>query len=185
MDKYLVKDLMVPISEYATVSEGATLLDAVLALEKAQEIFDHTQYLHRAILILDKNKRVIGKVSQLDTLRAMEPKDEKLDKIEDIGTFGFSQKFIINLREQNRLKGDSIKDMCLAAAGLKVETLMQTLTEGEFIDENASLNIAIHQLVLGSHMSLLVTREKDIVGILRSSDVFSAIFHTMKACKLA
>jgi len=119
VDKYLVKDLMVPISEYATVSEGASLLDAVLALEKVQEIFDHSQYLHRAILILDKNKRVIGKVSQLDTLRALEPKNEQLDKIEDISRYGFSQKFIIGLREQNHT-GDSIKDMCLTAAGLKV-----------------------------------------------------------------
>ena len=185
MDKYLVKDLMVPISEYATVSEGSTLLDAVLALEKAQEIFDHSQYLHRAILILDKNKRVIGKVSQLDTLRALEPKNEQLDKIEDISRYGFSQKFIMCLREQNRLKDVSMEDMCLAAAGLKVEKLMQAPTEGEFIDENASVNIAIHQLVRGSHMSLLVTREKDIVGILRTSDVFYAVFHTMKACKLA
>jgi CBS domain containing-hemolysin-like protein len=185
VEKYLVKDLMVPISEYATVSEGSTLLDAVLALEKAQEIFDHTQYLHRAILILDKNKQVIGKVSQLDTLRALEPKNEQLDKIEDINRYGFSQKFIMGLREQNRLNNVSMEDMCVAAAGLKVESLMQAPTEGEFIDENASVNSAIHQLVQGSHMSLLVTREKDIVGILRSSDVFAAVFHSMKACKLA
>jgi len=185
MDKYLVKDLMVPISEYATVSEGSTLLDAVLALEKAQEIFDHTQYLHRAILILDKNDRVIGKVSQLDALRALEPKNEHLDKIEDIGRYGFSQKFIMGLKEQNRLNNISLGEMCMAAADLKVETLMQAPTEGEYIDENTSLNSAIHQLVQGSHMSLLVTREKDIVGILRSSDVFAAVFHSMKACKLA
>ena len=33
---YLVKELMVPLSEYATVPEGSTLFDAVLALEKAQ-----------------------------------------------------------------------------------------------------------------------------------------------------
>jgi len=185
MDKYLVKDLMVPISEYATVSEGSTLLEAVLALEKAQEIFDHTQYLHRAILILDKNQKVIGKVSQLDTLRALEPKNEHLDKIEDISRYGFSQKFIMSLKEQNRLHNIPLGEMCVAAADLTVETLMQAPTEGEFIDENATVNSAIHQLVQGSHMSLLVTREKDIVGILRSSDVFAAVFHSMKACKLA
>jgi len=34
---YLVKQLMVPLSEYATVPEGSTLFEAVLALEKAQE----------------------------------------------------------------------------------------------------------------------------------------------------
>ena len=37
MTQYLIKDLMVPISEYATVPEGSTLFEAVLALEKAQE----------------------------------------------------------------------------------------------------------------------------------------------------
>lgn len=31
----IVKDLMVPLEEYATVHEGATLYEAVLALEKA------------------------------------------------------------------------------------------------------------------------------------------------------
>ena len=39
MKNYCVKDLMVPISEYATVPEEATLYESVLALEKAQETF--------------------------------------------------------------------------------------------------------------------------------------------------
>ena len=51
MKQYAVKDLMVPISEYATVPEGSTVLEAVIALEKAQEDFDHTRYKHRAVLI--------------------------------------------------------------------------------------------------------------------------------------
>ena len=44
---------MVPLSEYATVSEDATLFEAVSELEKAQEEFDHTRYRHRAILVMD------------------------------------------------------------------------------------------------------------------------------------
>ena len=73
-------------------------------------------------------------------------------------------------------------DICRKGGLIKVENLMQTPTPGEFIEEDASLNIAIHQLVRGSHMALLVTRGKDIVGILRLTDVFAAIFHTMKTC---
>jgi hypothetical protein len=34
------KDLMVPLDEYATVPEGATLWEAIMALEKAQEAVD-------------------------------------------------------------------------------------------------------------------------------------------------
>ena len=57
MKSYSVKDLMVPLSEYATVTQDATLYEAVLALEEAQEKFEdkHTRYRHRAILVLDKD----------------------------------------------------------------------------------------------------------------------------------
>jgi ssDNA-specific exonuclease RecJ len=40
--------------------------------------------------------------------------------------------------------------------------------------------MALHQLTAGSNLSLLVTRGKDIVGVLRLSDVFAAVFHAMK-----
>ena len=80
MKSYLVKDLMVPLSEYATVTEDATLYEAVLALEEAQEKFEdkHTRYRHRAILMLDKEGDVVGKLSQLDVLRSLEPKYQEM-----------------------------------------------------------------------------------------------------------
>jgi len=182
VNTYLIKDLMVPISEYATVSEGATLFEAYLALEKAQEEFVHNKYRHRAVLVLDKNNRVIGKVGQLDVLRALEPKDEHFERFEDIRKYKFSSQFIINLREQYLLQGEPLTDICKRTAQTKVEDLMSAPTEGEYVEEDTSLNTAIHQLVRGSHMSLLVTRNSEIVGILRLTDVFAAIFHTMKTC---
>ncbi|MBC2715300.1 MAG: CBS domain-containing protein [Desulfobacteraceae bacterium] len=184
MEKYLIKDLMVPISEYATVSEGATLFEAYLALEKAQEEYDHNKYRHRAILILDKNNRVIGKVGQLDVLRALEPKNEQFEMFEDISKFKFSSHFIMSLREQYLMQDEPLIDICKKTAQIKVEDLMRTPTKGEYVEEDTSLNIAIHQLVRGSHMALLVVRKNEIVGILRLTDVFAAIFHTMKECGL-
>ena len=58
MKDMIVKDLMVPLEEYATVSEDATLYEAVMALEKAQEELDLTKdkYKHRAVLVYDKDK---------------------------------------------------------------------------------------------------------------------------------
>ncbi len=179
MKNYTVKDLMVPISEYATVPEGSTLFDAVRTLEKAQEEFHNNKYHHRAVLILDSNNRVIGKLSQLNVLRAIEPKDEQMDKIEDIGHFGFSSTFINSLREQYRREGTTMEDFCSRAAKLRVEDFMQKPSEGEYVEENTSLDTAIHQLIMGLHLSLLVTRGDDIIGILRMSDVFAAVFHAM------
>ena len=51
MKKYKIDDLMVPLSEYATVTVGATLHETILALEEAQEEFDQTKYRHRAVLV--------------------------------------------------------------------------------------------------------------------------------------
>jgi len=53
-----VRDLMVPLEEYATVPEEATLFEAVVALEQAQESLDRNRYkyLHRSVLVYDKNK---------------------------------------------------------------------------------------------------------------------------------
>lgn len=178
--EYSVKDLMVPISEYATVPEGSSLFQAVLALEEAQEQYDHSKYLHRAILIMDKNKRVKGKLSQLDVLRAIISGNKQMEEVEEISRFGFSSNFIAAIREQYRLKGRSLTDICREPAKIKVEDFMQTPSAGEHINEDASLDNAIYQLSRGPYLSLMVTQGNEIVGILRLSDVFAAIFHAMK-----
>jgi CBS-domain-containing membrane protein len=174
---------MVPLSEYATVPEGSTLFDAVLALEKAQEEFDHTKYKHRGVLILDKDKRVIGKLGQFDVLRALEPKDEDTGELDELNQFGFSSNFVHKLRKQRRMKATPLKDLCSKASKLKVEDFMQAPSEGEFIGEEETLEAAVMQLVMGHHLSLLVTRDNKIVGLLRLTDAFAAVFHTMKDCE--
>ena len=161
---------------------GPRCLKPTWPWKKAQEDYDHNKYRHRAILILDEKNRVVGKVGQLDVLRALEPKNDQYELFEDIRKYKFSSQFIINLREKNLRQVEPLSDICRKAGLIKVEDLMHTPTEGEYVEEDTSLNTAIHQLVRGSHMSLLVTRNGDIVGILRLTDVFAAIFHTIKEC---
>jgi CBS-domain-containing membrane protein len=175
---------MVPLSEYATVPKGSTLFDAVLALEKAQEEFDHTKYKHRGVLILDKKKRVIGKLGQLDVLRALEPKEEDPEEIYKLSQLGFSSNFVRKLRTQRRMTAAPLKDLCSQASKLRVEDFMQAPSEGEIIEQDASLEMAIIQLVHGRHLSLLVTNSGEIIGILRMTDAFAAVFHTMKESEL-
>lgn len=185
MAQFRVKDLMVPLEEYATVPTGSTLMDAMMALEKAQEEFIHNKHRHRGIVITDTEKGVIGKLGQMDVLRALEPKENDDDEIGHLGQFGFSAAFIRNRRKQKRLAAAPLKDLCRTVAKLKVEDFMQTLSEGEIIDEEASLEAAIQQMVVGNHLlSLLVTREQKIVGVLRMTDVFAAVFHAAKECEL-
>jgi CBS domain-containing protein len=185
MSTFTIKELMVPLSEYATVQEGATLFEAVLALEKVQEEYDHIKYRHRAVLVLDKNNRVAGKLSHLDVLRAIEnqPDGEDSIKVKELNNFGFSRKFMRTLVSERRHKNLSLRDLCKIVSKVRVDKIMQAPTEGEYVEPETTLELAIHQMVIGDHFSLLVARNKEIVGVLRLSDVFAAIFHTMKECE--
>ena len=185
MKTFVVKELMVPLSEYATVRVGATLFESVLALEKAQEEYDFTKYRHRAVLVLDENQRVVGKLSHMDVLRHIEiqPDDEAPFNLKDLGDFGFSRKTMRTLVDNRRRKDVSLRELCKKASRISVETIMQTPTEGEYVEPDTTLELAIHQMVVGHHLSLLVAHGDEIVGVLRLSDVFAAIFHTMKECE--
>jgi CBS domain-containing protein len=181
-----VAELMIPLSEYATVSADASLYDAVLALEKAQEkyTYKHSLYRHRAILVLDKNKKVVGKISQLDVLRALEPKYGEILEGRGLHGVGFSKKFLKSMLKDYALFDGALRDLCHKAAEKPVTKFMHAPAEGEFVSDETTLDQAIHQLIIGHHQSLLVTRREEIIGILRLTDVFTAVFHLMKECHL-
>lgn len=172
---------MVPISEYATVKSGTSLLDSILALEEAQEAYTDSKYQHRAILVLDEQKKVIGKIGQLRILKAVETRYDLDSDIESLSNFGFSDEYIASRREQYRLNGPILNEEYLRiAAAKRVEDFMQQPTPGEFVSEMSSIDVAIHRLVAGTHLSLLVTRNEEIVGVLRIADVFASVFHEMR-----
>jgi CBS domain-containing protein len=185
MKTFKVVDLMVPLSEYATVSEDASLYEAVMALEKAQEkyVYKHSQYRHRAILVLNTDKKVVGKLSQIDILRALEPKYDEILEGRGLHGIGFSKKFIKTMLKDYALFDNPLRDLCRKASEKPVKKIMHTPQEGEFVSEETTLDQALHQFVIGNHQSLLVTRGEDIIGIIRLTDVFTAIFHMMKECK--
>ena len=179
-----VKDLMVPLSEYATVAEDASLYEAVMAIEAAKVSYQTTGYRHRAVLIYDQNKKIVGKLSQLDVIKALEPKYDQIADSGSLSRFGFSRDFLKTQLEQFHLWNQPMDDICRKARQIKVREVMYTPTEREYVEDTASLNEAIHQLIMGHHQSLLVTHRKKIVGVLRTSDIFQCIYESMQRCEL-
>lgn len=184
MIQLLVKDVMVPLADYATVSEDANMFDAVLALEKAQSEFDQTRDRHRAILVYGNTGKIVGKISQLDLLKALEPKYEQIDADNKLSRFGYSMDYFKSIFKQHNLWSKPLNDICSKAATIKVKSFMYTPTEGEFVNADTGLNEAVHQLIMGCHHSLLVTDHDNIVGILRLTDVFKRVTDAMKTCNL-
>jgi CBS domain-containing protein len=175
---------MVPLAEYATVSQDASLNEAVLALEKAQQHVDANREKHRAILVLNNKGQVVGKVDQWTILWAIEPRYKHIGDIRETSRYGFSPEFLRSMIESVGLWQKPLENLCKKAAEINVKEIMQSLTATEFIQEDSSLDQALHQMVMSRHASLLVKKGETVVGVLRRSDVFKEICDRMKACEI-
>ena len=181
MKSITVKELMVPLEAYATVPREATLREAVVALEKAQMTLAPDRHLHRAILVLDENGKVVSKIIMKDILVALEPNYGKLEGMGVLERSGFSPDLIKDMLKSNVLWAEPVQFFRERAAKLKVSDFIHAPSEGEHIDENATLGDATNQLIVQPYHSLLVTSHGEVVGILRLSDVFAKICDIIKA----
>jgi len=177
-----VKELMVPISDYATIHEDANMAEAMRAFESEIRRYGEAPYRHHSLVVLDDNRHVVGRLSQVDMMRALEPGYRELGESRWMGRTTLSLNMLQKLRDQLQLWEQPLAVMCKAIGDAKVKDYMQEPTEGEFVTENDTLNIAAHRIVMGHHHSLLVTRDKKIVGILRSTDLFNALYDMMEEC---
>ncbi|BBO80401.1 CBS domain-containing protein [Desulfosarcina ovata] len=180
MKSTTVFKLMVPLSEYARVSITATLDEAVAALSKSQKGFDPSKYPHRAVLVVDEHNMVVGKISQTQVLKALEPKYfEELEVDADMGINRLSNYILRTMVDKYDLFKEPFDEACQRAAKLPIRQIMIKPKADEFIDQDESLGQAIHRLVMGCHQSLIVREGKMVIGILRLTDVFSAAAEIM------
>ena len=171
-----VKDLMVSISDYATIHENASMSEAIKAIQSEKRRYKEGPYRHQSLIVVDENHHVVGRVSQVDIMRAIEPNYSKLGDARWIGRTALSKEVLIKLRESFNLWERSLQDMRHSVDNANVRDYMQKPTEGEFVSEKDTCNVAAHRIVMGRHHSLLVTRGKVIVGVLRSTDIFNCLY---------
>ena len=179
MSEKLVKDIMIPIDEYAVVPMTATILEALNELKRSQKKLTPGRFLHRAVLVRNDKGGIVGKIGHLAFLKALEPKYDKLGKIKNLSRAGLTPDFLSSMATDLNLWQGDLKERCKMVRTVKVTQIMHPVTEQ--IDLNASLSSAIHRIVLWQTLSILVTDEDRVVGILRLSDLFEAVFEVIIA----
>ncbi|WDP92925.1 MAG: CBS domain-containing protein [Desulfobacter sp.] len=174
-----VSEFMIPLSDYATVSQDATLADAIRALKAAQSDtkFRHK---HRAVLALGKGDTVVGKLGIREILKSLEPKYRQFEHSEDAGCiglsrFGFNNDFLTSLVDKLELWDETMEELIAKAGRLRVKDIMYSPSQGEYVDQDAPIAEAVHQFILGCHQSLLVLDGDTVVGILRLADIFDLV----------
>jgi len=168
-----VKDLMLAISEYAVVDESASVLEALQALQQAQELVPPDRQPHRAVLVRNSRGEIVGKLHHFAFLRALLPERKAMVTRDLMDRAGVGD----DLRESSMKMLDfltaDLVDLCARVRHVKVRDVYTTTTIS--IDEEAPLLDAIAKFLTHQTLSLLVTSRGKTVGILRLSDFFDEL----------
>ena len=172
-----VKDLMIPLGEYAVVSETDTLYDALVKLDQAQTQLAPGQQPHRAVLVSNPAGEIVGKIGHLGFLKALEPKYSSIGDLGVLSKAGIDGVFLQSMMDFHHLFGDDLASLCKRAKSVSVKDAMHSVEE--HVAEEALLCEVIHRFIMWQSLSLLVTRGQDVVGLIRLSDLFQHVFYEM------
>jgi CBS domain-containing protein len=166
-----VRDLSLPLNKYTAVPEDATLREVFLALESAfagRGRTDPTETRDFAVLVLDGEGRVIGRLAVWDVLQGLEPQaGKRVDALAMVDGYDAWDR--------------PLRQLASKAKNRRARDLVKSLDKNEYIDQEADLNEALRRLVANRFLSLIVTKGRETVGILRVVDVFHHVCDQLRS----
>lgn len=170
-----VRELMVPLADYAVTTTESTLRDAVFTLQKLYcqvEAGKCTHAGHRNVLVLDPDNNLVGILNFGSILKVLIPEISGgfSGKVESFGvSLAFAQGGIPDLDEARA----SFRARVIRNAGTKVKDVMLKLRGT--IDADADILEALKLIYQNKINVLPVFDEGKLVGVLRESDLFLAV----------
>lgn len=175
-----VDELMVPLTEYASVGENESLERALHALRDAQSKLPSGRQPHRAVLVRDRRGNIVGKIGHFAILDALLPWHTEEFQGPMLQRAWVSEELARQTMDNLTLLQESLPDICRRARSTRVGSM--TLRETIAIDHHLPLVAAIRLLVERQTLSLLVRKDDHIVGVLRLSDVFDHLSGHILEC---
>jgi len=177
MKSKTASDLMTPLDKYPVVDISATVIDAVLKLEKSRRNMEPGRQPFQAILVADGEGRIVGKLGQLTLLKALLPGHRNLVDRDTLEKAGVSDTIIETALDHLRAFQHEFSEMCARDSALPVREVMHPIRE--HIDISASMGEVIHSMVVWQTLSLLVNESGRPVGLVRLSDITDAVIAEM------
>jgi CBS domain-containing protein len=182
MEKMKVRDLMRPVEEYPRISSKATFLEAVEALEKAQQDFESGKASVRTLLVFDDTGQIMGKLSPMDVVQGLEPNYSQVFNEDILSRFSLGRISLDAMNQHYRFWQKPLTELCQKAFRVKIENFVRMPTPDHMVTADDKLEAAFHLFVLRRHDSLFVKDGGAIVGLIRFSDVYRKIKQTMREC---
>jgi len=180
MKDILVKDVMIQISNYVTVNQKDTVLNVFQILENKKD--ENSGHTHRDAIVVNDKGEFCGKITMIDIFRVLEPNYKRLFKNRKDGflTAGYAVKAMLDFN----LWIEPMRTLCERGSTATVSEAMHKPEDNEYIQEDDSLEKALHSYVMGAHQPLIVKKGDETTGMLRFGDLFEIIRKEMLACPI-
>jgi len=184
MEKMKVRELMRPIDEFPRISSQATFMEAVDALEKADQEFKSGKAPERILLVYNGRSKIVGKLSPMDVVQGLEPNYFNIESISSTPHYRLAQISLESMKKQFRLWHEPLAELWKKAYRIKIHDFIKMPTPDHMVKADDRMDAAFHLFVLARHGSLFVQDGQEIVGLILFSDVYNKIKETMRACPL-
>lgn len=181
MKDILVKEIMIPISNYVTVRKSDNLTEVLRAIESRRAA--EQGHAHRDAIVVDKNERFVGKVTMLDIFRSLEPNYRKA-KREGDRQQTLTDTFVQSMVKDFRLWLEPVESVCERGGKVTVAAAMHIPDKSEYLEEDDTLEKAMNYCVMGVHQPLIVRKGDEVTGVLRFGDVFEIVREQLVNCAL-
>lgn len=166
-----VRELMRPTDEFPRISNQATFMEAVAALEKADLEFKSGKAPERILLVYDGAGNIVGKLSPMDVVQGLEPNYANIDDLKATPYYQL-------IRMWHRPLGE----LCKKAYSVKIHTFIKMPTSDHIVKADDKMDSAFHLFIVNRHDSLFVQDGSYLVGLIRFSDVYKKIREIITSC---
>jgi DNA-binding response OmpR family regulator len=157
-------DIMIPIGDYTTIDEEATVKEGIRYLKGSYENLLASSRLmetgHRSIMVFDRNKLLTGILGIPDLIHYLQPSYLLSPKPSLAERIEYSPMF---------WKG-MFTSQTKALANMKIKDIMSEVPPS--VDEKANLMEVANMIYSQKVRRLIVTRQGSVVGIVREQELF-------------
>lgn len=161
-----VREIMIPIEEYPSVRDRASLREAVAIIENAQLEVERRRSLPRVLLVFDEIHVLVGYLRRRDIMRGLAPR-YLLNTPLDYPRKLFEVAIDPNLSE---LSFDRLAESVREQGERPVSDVMQPIETTLFAEDHVLK--AVNEMVSLDLALIPVLDQGRVVGVIRSVDVF-------------
>jgi CBS domain-containing protein len=163
MNGKLVKEILVPISDYPNIGDGASVKDAFLILKNNFEKGKG----YRSILVLDERNQLKGVLSLADLIKAVEPQFLKVTKPDAY------QGISVGYPALSLIWQELFSEECKEEAKKPVKEVMAPVQATVTLEDPIAK--AAYLLIMTNSRVLPVLDKDKVIGVVRLVDVFKEI----------